>query len=955
MQKPEERSVGNDAATTGCADGGATFETVLAAELTEVSASRTARIEGASESLENAGDYPKDAKSDDPYQRASDMKLAGLAFSGGGIRSATFNLGVLQGLARLGLLKRFDYLSTVSGGGYIGSWFTAWIKREQSFDKVEEGLHRQGESGAAYQEPDAISFLRKYSNYLTPRMGMFTADTWALIATYVRNLALNLLTITAFFLSVFLVPRLAVWYASMLTGPGIGPYRFLFSLATFFLAIGTLFISLNQTCWSVKKERSSDTIDYPWYARQGSILAFVATPIMLSALCGSLWLRHFSQAPHSTHLNLKILQAFFVPLLVSWLAGSLIARIHANAGVSKEPSRARALVSATRETFRMVGVQVRESIRPASRLKIGTFVCCMTLAILVGYGLFIVLSKLFHAWNDDDAWLWYALNFGAPLVVGVYLAIGTILIGLMGRQLPDESREWWSRLGGWLVICTLLWTGLCAIAFFSLPFIASATKLITSGWIVSTITGVFLGKSPVTGGTKPKKWVELAAKIAPSAFIVGLLMFLSFVTSSILIWTNKDLSVALWKMIWLDNVSFAGLVDTNFFIMNSTLDAALAWMFLVSLGTALLLSWRIDVNQFSIHLLYRNRLVRGYLGASNKNRKGQPFTGFDPNDDLLISDLQTKASNPGAYHGPYPIVNTALNLVKGKELAWQTRKAASFIFTPIFSGYALRSGKDPAKATCCYRATSECAQPDGMSLGTAVAISGAAASPNMGYHSSPALAFLMTVFDVRLGWWSGNPRYGCAWQKAGPGLGLWYMLKELFGLTNDESGFVYLSDGGHFENLGLYELVKRRCRFIVACDAGQDGDFKFDDLGNALRKIRVDLGVDITIDVSPILNKKKHCALGKIIYHTHDHKEEYGDLIYIKSSLCNREPADVLNYKALHAEFPHQTTADQWFDEAQFESYRMLGLHSVLEICEHWDRRDVESLVKSIEVYIEKN
>ena len=179
------------------------------------------------------------------------------------------------------------------------------------------------------------------------------------------------------------------------------------------------------------------------------------------------------------------------------------------------------------------------------------------------------------------------------------------------------------------------------------------------------------------------------------------------------------------------------------------------------------------------------------------------------------------------------------------------------------------------------------------------------------------------------------------------------MLKELFGLTDDESGFVYLSDGGHFENLGLYELVKRRCRFIVACDAGQDEDMKFDDLGNALRKIRVDLGTDVTIDVGPLLDGKKHCALGRIIYHTGDGREEYGDLIYIKASLCGKEPADVRNYKALHKEFPHQTTADQWFDEDQFESYRMLGLHAILEISERWDGGDMEGLVKRVEQYIE--
>jgi hypothetical protein len=708
------------------------------------------------------------------------------------------------------------------------------------------------------------------------------------------------------------------------------------------------FISLNQAYWSVKKQRPSDRIDYPWFARQGIVLVFVVLQNMLSALCGGLWLWRFST---QGHLAWRHTGYYLIPVLIAWLAGSLAASLHANVALSEKTTKAGKLKAATGKTFAMVGEQLRESIRPASRLKTGTFLCCTVLSVLAGYGLFILLSSLFQTWTGESG-LWYATAFSPPLVAIVYMIMGTLLIGLMGTHLPDEDREWWSRLGGWLIICSALWTVLCAIAFFSLPLIAAATALFSSGWLISTITGVFLGKSPSTGGKDSKKWIEIVAKAVPYVFIVGLFMFLSFLTSSVLIWTTQGWDT-FWTVLWLNKNSLDGLVRANFLIMNETLDARLAWMFVVSLGAAALLSWRIDINQFSIHLLYRNRLTRGYLGASNKDRKGQPFTGFDPDDDLPISDLTTGGAGPAAaYCGPYPIVNTALNIVKGKELAWQTRKAASFIFTPLYSGFQTRSSEDLDAKECCYRPTHECAQPDGMSLGTAMAISGAAASPNMGYHTSPPLAFLMTVFNVRLGWWSGNPRRPNAWRMTGPTLGLWYMLKELFGLANDESGFVYLSDGGHFENLGIYELVKRRCRFIIACDAGQDRDLKFDDLGNALRKIRVDLGVDITIDTGLIRDGKKHCALGRIIYHAPDGREEYGDLIYIKASLCKREPADVLNYKALHKEFPHQTTADQWFDEAQFESYRMLGLHTVLEICERWDGGDREALVKKVEQYI---
>src|ERR1019366_9431700 len=108
----------------------------------------------------------------------------------------------------------------------------------------------------------------------------------------------------------------------------------------------------------------------------------------------------------------------------------------------------------------------------------------------------------------------------------------------------------------------------------------------------------------------------------------------------------------------------------------------------------------------------------------------------------------------------------------------------------------------------------------------------------MGYHSSPAIGFLVALLNVRLGWWLGNPgQEGAAtFRMEGPGFAIWPLLSETFGLTTDAKPYVYLSDGGHFENLGLYEMVRRRCRFILVVDAGCDKDFAFEDLGNAVRK-----------------------------------------------------------------------------------------------------------------------
>ena len=393
-----------------------------------------------------------------------------------------------------------------------------------------------------------------------------------------------------------------------------------------------------------------------------------------------------------------------------------------------------------------------------------------------------------------------------------------------------------------------------------------------------------------------------------------------------------------------------------------------------------------------MYMMYRNRLVRCYLGASTVKRQPHPFVGFDAADDPHLVEILWKeeASNAAVHHlqKPFHLINTALNLVGGKELAWQERKAASFTFSPGYCGFELpdrpgrlepNDGADIARG--CFRTTREYGageldsiggtksasglrnkleryrdEEEGIKLGQAMAISGAAASPNMGYHSNPALSFLMTAFNVRLGRWNANPRQD-SWRSSSPRFGLTWLISELFGLTNADSHFVYLSDGGHFENLGIYELVRRRCALIVVIDASGDPNAGFGDLGGAIRKCFTDFGVEIdirvndnTIDRATHL-AKSHWAIGEIKYGLVDERCNNGVpgcsglLLYIKPSLTGNEPADIFNYCNIDANFPHQSTADQWFDETQFESYRKLGYHigrSVLsDICAELDQNHI--------------
>jgi hypothetical protein len=305
-----------------------------------------------------------------------------------------------------------------------------------------------------------------------------------------------------------------------------------------------------------------------------------------------------------------------------------------------------------------------------------------------------------------------------------------------------------------------------------------------------------------------------------------------------------------------------------------------------------------------------------------------------------------------------------LNLTFGEDLAWQERKAASFAFTPLYSGYdvgwtAARGQRTDLRFNG-FASTLTYAYPQpGIHVSTAAAISGAALSPNWGYHTNPATAFLLTVFNVRLGWWLRNPRsvdedgkrlhigkteigpehalFQRAYPSPSPGLSLLYLINELLGRTNDTRPFVYLSDGGHFDNMGLYELVRRHCRYLVICDAEDDGQLEFAGIGMAIRKCRIDFGTEIALDLRPLQKRgdseysSVHCVVGTIRYPEDKPEDgsEYrpGIVVYIKSSLTGDEPGDILNYKKEHPAFPHDTTLNQWFTESQFESYRRLGHH----------------------------
>ena len=841
--------------------------------------------------------------------------LTALCFSGGGIRSATFNLGVTQALTKLGLLGEFDYVSSVSGGGYIAGWLRAWFHHCGNVADVAAALAKP--SAAANfnplnPEPEPLDHLREYSNYLTPRLGLFSADTWTLGAMLVRNLILNWLVLIPALAAIVAIPQVALIVANGSPDPTVPPMA-AYSRVTIVLAVIFGLWSSFATHY-FRRRRTKPGSEF-WIVLLG------LAPLWLACLClstAALW-RH---APEDTVVLWRFAMVWCVGIpLVGWLVARVV--------TGKQPHT-------QTDSSELLG---------------------LILSGLVVAGPFFAIANNWLPILRAMPTLYVVL--AVPVLLCLYLLARTLFVAFASagehdrRVSPPEQppeawanadREWWARFSGWVLMAATTWVGASALVVLGAYGVSKIGSqwhaLLAAAGGASGLISALLGTSP---DTKGQNHTETPALSPIKDLLLKLLAPLTVVFIVLLL-----AELTMWAARYPSD--YAYLLEVHKLRLLAPLeDVDALWTAVLGFLTVpvsfMIVSWAlgfvVNVNRFSAHGLYRDRLMRAYLGASNTERTPDPFTGFDPSDNVQMHDL----ADDGAAR-PILVVNTTLNLVKSSEhLAWQQRKAESFSMTPLYCGN-FHDG---------YRPSAEYGGPNGISLATAITISGAAASPNAGYHSSPIVTFLMTLFNARLGCWLGNTsKYGNAtFRQSGPTHAGKILFAELLGFTDAEHPYVNLSDGGHFENLGIYEMVLRRCRFIVASDAGADPDHDFEDLGGLVRKVRIDFGVPITfakpIEILPRKDSPKHglaFAIGRIGYDVVDAGAEPGWLLYLKPTLLAPDgpPYDVVSWSRASATFPHEPTTDQWFSEAQFESYRALGESLVEQIGKGQDCSSLSSL-----------
>jgi hypothetical protein len=408
-------------------------------------------------------------------------------------------------------------------------------------------------------------------------------------------------------------------------------------------------------------------------------------------------------------------------------------------------------------------------------------------------------------------------------------------------------------------------------------------------------------------------------------------------------------AVALVLLATIGNVAVANgpsgrLAGATGELFNVYLPSWTRW--LIALGV-LLLGWVCgpSAHAWSLFSVYGGRLNRAYLMQANPG---------SPSDRSVTPRLKkswkwTEVGMPSSSSSDPAtewVVCTTAN-IRGSGEAAPGRAGGSFTFSRSWIG-----GPEVG-----WMRTREYLDIAGdladVDVGSTIAMSGAAFSPAMGKNSVQNQGRLMAVLNLRLGVWVPNPML-LQGRPAAMGLRrkLWtakwpWYLREFTGFYDRTARFIYLTDGGHWENLGLVELLRRGCCEIWMISAAGDGTSSFETLAQAIALAREELGVEFDLELEPLRSPKKPCrrerrllrdgesvataprsfVTGTFSYpsQTPDGDRIPGKITVIEAALIGDAPWDVHSYAEQNADFPDISTGYQLMDHRDFEAYRMLG------------------------------
>lgn len=846
------------------------------------------------ENMKSLVDKRRSALSEGQRQQLSGPRW-GLALSGGGIRSATLCFGLLHSLARNKVFHKFDLLSTVSGGGYIGAMLGRLFQR----------MDKQGQPPPSEVIEEALGdadrrwftwWLRANGRYLIPNGAK---DSFFAAATFGRNLlAVHLeialvtvmlsLLICGFGLGVWQmadaltvhIPSPAHWGALTLVAASGLPPLWLLIVPMVFLGVliaGAYWIYPSDAEREVPRRR---------------FLVLLATALFLLAIClGWDWL----------HRELLLPLALLLPAMALAMLSIISAVIgHWIAPSRQQPSRyGREILVFVVSTGLIVSWVFRDAAVLEPVLGSLELVQMLALLWLIGVGAAVLLRLK----CEDKATTRRRLT----------MVLGALMMGSCGLFV----------LGG--------------LEYF-------AWRLSLSGRGFQGQVGLGVAALGVVLRAVVPKVLELPRSFPPGArHVLGSIVSLAGL-----------MILAGLMVFWISVVHT--LVTHRLFVVTDVLrrepDFALAWNALwaiCTLAVLMMVSSGSNVeflNKSSLFTFYRSRLVRSYLGATNSARFGdgqhsatdimrasdpKPLhrSESSPQDVFTVhadDDIPMSEYLPHESGAPVHLINVCAN---------QTRDPRGGLFNQDRKGIIVTVAANQVRvgSSSWVRLQEEGA----LTLGSWTAISGAAVSPGLGGATRPGVAALIMMAGLRLGYWWP---YGAAswWKKRFEKYGL--LCSELLGrfdLRTDAPWF--LSDGGHFENTAAYALLQERCQLIVVADCAADPLYAFGDVENLVRKARIDLQADIQFlkptaplsglwesfgSLSDIASSESTASLALAEIH-YAGQAEPAYLILVKPTMRAGLPVDLVNFKGNNPAFPQQPTLDQSFDEAQWESYFRLG------------------------------